>query len=134
MRPERVKAVVEDWSRKLRQHDVRFYVKDYRRINSDDGDLLYLDPPYKVNSPHAFYNGTIDFSQFFNWLGKQQGDYLLSLNGLRDGQDWTVDVPDGLYDEHTFVPAGRSLLVRRNGNGGCELQDSLYVRVAGGEI
>jgi len=129
MRPEKVKSVVEDWSRKLRQHDVRFYVRDYRRITSEDGDLLYLDPPYKVNVRHAFYSGVIDFEQFFHWLGKQQGDYLLSLNGLRGGEDWTVDVPNGLYDEHTFVPAGRSSLAQLNGNRACEVKDSLYVRV-----
>lgn len=101
MHPEMVKSVVEDWSQKLRQHDVRFYVRDYRRTATGKGDLLYLDPPYRVRSRHAFYNGMIDFDQFFHWLRKQPGMYLLSLNGLRDGEDWTVEVPDDLYDEHT---------------------------------
>ncbi len=128
MRPENVKAVVEDWSRKLRDYDVRFYCRDYRRVRAAEGDLLYLDPPYKVNKRHPFYGGMIDFEGFFRWLRGQNGSYLLSLNGLRAGEDWTVEVPDDLYDEHVLIAAGQSSLARLNGNGGCELSDSLYVR------
>jgi len=127
MRPDNVKAVIEDWSGKLRDHDVRFYVRDYRRVRSADGDLLYLDPPYKVNQRHPFYSGMIDFEKFFRWLRRQNGGYLLSLNGLRGGEDWSVDVPEDLYDEHVLISAGKSTLAQLNGNGGCELSDSLYV-------
>ncbi|MEZ6048763.1 MAG: Dam family site-specific DNA-(adenine-N6)-methyltransferase [Planctomycetaceae bacterium] len=129
MRPENVKAVVEDWSQKLREHDVRFYARDYRRIQSIDDDLLYLDPPYRVNHRHPFYSGMIDFEMFFRWLRRQHGDYLLSLNGLRGGEDWSVDVPQDLYDEHIFVDAGKSSLAQLNGNIGGDLEDSLYVRM-----
>lgn len=130
MRPENVKAVVEDWSRKLRENDVRFYVRDFRRVRSSENDLLYLDPPYRVDPRNQFYSsGMIDFEEFFRWLRGQDGSYLLSLNGLRAGEDWTVEVPDDLYDEHVLIAAGQSSLARLNGNGGCELEDSLYLRI-----
>lgn len=129
MSPQNVKAVIEDWSRKLHDHDVRFYVRDYRRVRTVEGDLLYLDPPYKVNQRHPFYSGMIDFDKFFRWLRGQKGSYLLSLNGLREGIDWTVEVPEDLYDEHVLIPAGKSSLAQLNGNSGCELEDSLYLRI-----
>jgi len=105
----------------------------YRRVKSAEGDLLYLDPPYRVDPRNQFYSsGMINFPEFFRWLRCQNGEYLLSLNGLRGGDDCSVEVPEDLYDEHVLIPAGKSSLARLNGNAGCELEDSLYVRIASG--
>jgi len=129
MTPNQVKGVVEDWATKLREHDVRFYVRDYRRIESNDGDLLYLDPPYAVGNRVRFYTGQIDFKLFFRWLSSQRGDYLLSLNGYSDDGDRRVNVPADLYDQHVLVDAGSSSFSRLNGGAEVIVRDSLYVRV-----
>lgn len=129
MTPNQVKGIVEDWATKLREHDVRFYVRDYRRIEISAGDLLYLDPPYAVGNRVRFYSGQIDFNLFFRWLSKQQGDYLLSLNGYSDDEDCRVNVPADLYDQHVLVDAGSSSFSRLNGGEEVVVRDSLYVRV-----
>ena len=129
MTPNQVKGVVEDWATKLREHNVRFYVRDYRRIESDEGDLLYLDPPYAVGNRVRFYSGQIDFNLFFRWLSSQRGDYLLSLNGFSDDEDCRVNVPADLYDQHVLVDAGTSSFSRLNGGDEVVVRDSLYVRV-----
>ena len=45
-----------------------------------------------------FYHGQIDFTRFFDWLGRQGGSYVLSLNGEGKGLR-KVHVPEMLYDE-----------------------------------
>lgn len=45
MDPQAVERLIGDWVSRLRGRDVRFAVRDYRQISTDEGDLLYLDPP-----------------------------------------------------------------------------------------
>ena len=94
--PERIRPVLEDWHRLLKARDVRFFVRDYAEVRSKQGDLLYLDPPYHTDL--RFYHGRIDFDRFFDWLGRQRGPYILSLNGTGNGLR-KIEVPEGLYDE-----------------------------------
>jgi site-specific DNA-adenine methylase len=94
--PERIRPVLEDWHRLLKARDVRFFVRDYAEVRSQEGDVLYLDPPYQTDL--RFYHGRIDFGRFFDWLGRQRGTYILSLNGEGEGLR-KIEVPEGLYDE-----------------------------------
>ena len=129
MTPDRVKGIVEDWSGKLRKHDVRFYVCDYRRIQSSPGDLLYLDPPYRASHQSRIYGKWIDFDQFFRWVRRQQGDYVLSLDGFVEEEDRRVEVPEDLFVQHLLLPNGKTSLPRINGAKAQSVRDSLYVRV-----
>jgi hypothetical protein len=116
---------VETWHRKLVAADVQFAVRDYREIASGPGDLLYLDPPYRTS---ARYYGRIGYSELFGWLGSQQGNYLLSLNGHVGGEDRTLSVPGDLYDEHIQVEAGDMRFLRLSGKTRTAVSDSLYIR------
>lgn len=127
MKPETVRRIILDWSTTLRKHDVRFYCRNYQRIQSSAGDLLYLDPPYRISPRFILYDGPFDFEKFFRWLRKQQSDYLLSLNGFSGEIDMRVDVPVDLYNEHLLVDSGTSSLARMNGNESSALRDSLYI-------
>ena len=129
MNPDRVRSVIEDWSRKLQEADVRFYVRDYRRVETRQNDLLYLDPPYAVDKRSRFYSGQIAFDLFFRWLTKQEGQYVLSLNGDIGDRDQRVDVPPDLYDECLQIQAGKSSLARRNTGAVSTVRDSLYLRI-----
>lgn len=127
MKPDTVRRIILDWSTTLRQHDVRFYHRNYQRVQASTEDLLYLDPPYKISSRFILYNGPFDFEIFFRWMRKQPACYLLSLNGFSGEEDRRIDVPDDLYDEHLLIDCGTSSLRRLNGNKGGALRDSLYV-------
>lgn len=127
MKPDTVRRIILDWSKILRQYDVRFYCRNYQRIQASEGDLMYLDPPYRISPRFVLYNGPFDFERFFRWLRKQPSDYFLSLNGFSGDQDRRIDVPVDLYDEHLLVDSGTSSLARMNGNAGGSLRDSLYI-------
>lgn len=112
--PDRMRPILEDWHRLLKARDVRFRVVDYVEVRSQKGDVLYLDPPYRTDL--RFYHGQIDYERFFEWLGRQAGSYVLSLNGngkgLRD-----VPVPESLYDECRSVRG--------------EMNERVYIKRAG---
>ena len=105
---------------------MRLNVKDYREITAEEGDIVYADPPYKTSG--EYYFGMIDFGEFFGWLRKQQGGYLLSLNGFQGGRDRTVAVPTDLFDDHHVLNNGISPFERLNGDDAPPTQDSLYIR------
>ncbi|WP_197999549.1 DNA adenine methylase [Gimesia chilikensis] len=127
IKPETVRRIILDWSNLLRNYDVRFYCRNYQRIQASEGDLMYLDPPYRISPRFILYSGPFDFEKFFRWLRKQPANYLLSLNGYSGEDDIRVDVPTDLYGEHLLIDSGTSSLRRLNGNEGSALQDSLYV-------
>ncbi|WP_197996560.1 Dam family site-specific DNA-(adenine-N6)-methyltransferase [Gimesia panareensis] len=127
MQPDTVRRIILDWSNILRQHDVRFYCRNYQRIQASGGDLLYLDPPYRISPRFILYTGPFDFEMFFGWLRKQSANYLLSLNGFSGEVDMRVDVPVDLYNEHLLVDSGTSSLAKMNRNVGGALRDSLYI-------
>jgi DNA adenine methylase len=107
--PIRLEAIVDSWHRKLSASSVCFSRRDYRRVRSRPGDLLYLDPPYKTRQ--CIY-GRMHFPDFFKWLSKQEGGYLLSLNGFLGEQDNTVEVPPSLFDQHIQLDAGSNSQLR----------------------
>jgi hypothetical protein len=127
MDPETVRLIVEDWGRRLSSKDVRFSVRDYRQVTTQEGDLLYLDPPYK-NEDGQYYSGMFDLDEFFGWLRSQKCDYLLSLNGHRGDEDRTVPVPTDLFDEHLLIDNGVSPFERLNDDEALPVRDSLYMR------
>ena len=117
--------MVTTWHRKLVAADVPFAVKDYERVISSAGDVLYLDPPYRTD---FVYYGRIDFGDLSAWLRRQRGGYLLSLNGHVGGEDRTVALPGDLYDEHIQIEAGDIPFHRLSGRENKRVTDSLYIR------
>jgi DNA adenine methylase len=113
--PEGIRPVLEDRHRLLKAQNVGFFIRDYSEIRSKADDLLYLDPPYRTEL--RFYHGKIDYQRFFEWLGRQGGAYILSLNGEGKGLR-EVRVPEGLYDE--CLPVGG------------DMDERVYVRRAAG--
>ena len=122
--PQQTRVLLRDWHERLSGRDVDFSVRDYLEVSSRPGDLLYLDPPYRIRRSR-FYNGMIDFREFYSWLGEQKGDYLLSLNGFVGDADQTLDVPAHLYDECVQIDVG---VLPYRGKSSPRVTNSLYVR------
>lgn len=109
IKPESLRDIIFDWS--LRIQGAQFITDDYTNTTAmaKAGDVVYLDPPYFHTRGRYF--GTIDFDRFLEYLEDLNArgiKYLLSLDGIRGQEDYTVDLPKGLYKRHEFIPSGNS--------------------------
>ena len=69
-----------------------------------------------------FFNGKFDCQRFFDWLGRQGGSYVLSLNGEGKGLR-EVHVPETLYDERLSAGGDTErVYVRRAGGTSSQLR------------
>ncbi|MDR2560809.1 MAG: Dam family site-specific DNA-(adenine-N6)-methyltransferase [Holophagales bacterium] len=126
--PERLKAVLRNWSSRLQGVDFRN--GDYWETTEDikEGDFVYLDPPY-LNTKGRYY-GTIDYDRFLrylHWLNQRRVKYALSLDGKRGNRDYSIEVPQELYTRHLMLPSGNSSF-KKVMNKKCEpVLESLYL-------
>ena len=112
--PDRLHKILLEWSEILNANNVEFICQDYKDIESEKGDALYLDPPYACTK--GMYYGGIDLGEFFNWLRVQQGYYLLSFDGISGNTDNTYPIPQDIYSEHKYLKSGDSSFKRLLGN------------------
>lgn len=127
IRPETMRQLLAEWHRLLVTHDVTFTACSYESVRSDEGDFLYLDPPYAAT--RGIYYGCIDYVRFFEWLGTQPAGYALSFDGRCAGQDYTYDVPQHLYTGHYYIRSGNSSFRRVTGRFSDSIvYESLYVK------
>lgn len=70
MHPDKIKKVLTKWGEILKNNNVNFRRCDYTEIlkDVDDGDFIYLDPPYKLTRSTGRYFGKIDFDDMFDRL------------------------------------------------------------------
>lgn len=107
--PDTLEKIIADWSEHI--HNTEFIADDYTVTTSSAkaGDIVYLDPPYFHTKGRYF--GTIDFERFLEYLedlNRRGIKYLLSFDGKRGEEDYTVDLPKELYKRHEFIPSGNS--------------------------
>lgn len=126
--PERLNAIILDWSNHIQCAD--FMAKEYSETTSDakKGDLIYLDPPY-FHTKGRYY-GTIDFERFLSYLDdlNQRGiKYMLSFDGIRGEDDFTVDLPKELYKRHEFIPSGNASFKKVMDKESMQVFESLYL-------
>lgn len=125
MTPEKVEKVVRLWHEKIQ--NVEFCTRDYKELQSEEGDLVYLDPPYKrSNDFRMYFMCHFDFDPFWAWMRLQKGSLFLSLNGFKNEEDCRVDVPVDLYDEAMLIPNGLNKFDQMVHNR-VVAEDSLYI-------
>jgi DNA adenine methylase len=127
MAPETVERLVKEWRRRLADRDITFSVRDYRQIAAEEGDVLYLDPPYETGLGR-YYGGPFNHTRLFEWLRQQPCGYLLSLNGFLGDEDRKLEVPEDLYDEHFIIEGGECAIDRIAGRESRQVSESLYIR------
>lgn len=109
IKPESLKKIILNWSKQIQ--NTEFIANDYTvtTARAKEGDIVYLDPPYFHTKGRYF--GTIDFNRFLRYLedlNKRGIKYLLSFDGKRGEEDYTVDLPKDLYVRHEFLQSGNS--------------------------
>lgn len=107
--PDTLETIIVDWSKHIQ--NTEFIADDYAATTATAkaGDIVYLDPPYFHTKGRYF--GTIDFDRFLEYLEDLNSrgiKYLLSFDGKRGEEDYTVDLPKELFKRHEFIPSGNS--------------------------
>ena len=99
MIPTRLKKTLFEWSDVMRRNNVEFRRCDYNKIfdEVDDGDFLYLDPPYEITRSSGRYFGDIDYYYFFERLRDMSNNnikYALSFENKEDD----IIIPGDCYE------------------------------------
>lgn len=126
--PERLGKIIYDWSYKIQT--AQFVYGDYRLTTetATAGDLVYLDPPY-FHTKGRYY-GTIDYGEFLTFLESLNSKgvkYMLSYDGIRGDDDFTVDLPKELYRRHEMIPSGNSSFKKVMDKEKQQVYESLYL-------
>lgn len=125
--PDKFENIVFEWSDLLKKHYVTFKCMDYKDISTEDGDFMYLDPPYA--NTKGMYSGDFNNKSFFEWLERQPCGYALSYDGKSGDEDNTYDVPENLYNEHVYLKSGNSSFKRiKEVNKDAMVYESLYIK------
>lgn len=127
--PKRLRKIIAIWSNLLNQKNVTFIHRSYNEIQTNQDDLLYLDPPYAHTK--GIYFGVIDYDAFWLWLCQQKGQYLLSFDGKVHEKDYTYEVPKHLYRKHFYIPSGQSSfrkVINNNTQDDIFVYESLYIK------
>ena len=126
--PDRLEKIIMDWSKHIQ--GTNFLAGDYTITTetAKEGDLIYLDPPY-FHTKGRYY-GTIDFDAFFSYLeqlNNRKIKYMLSLDGIRGDDDFTIELPKELYKRHEFIPSGNSSFKKVMDKENLQVLESLYM-------
>ncbi|MBQ2932249.1 MAG: Dam family site-specific DNA-(adenine-N6)-methyltransferase [Clostridia bacterium] len=126
--PDKLEKIIKDWSTRIQNSTFISADYEYTTQTVKEGDLVYLDPPY-FHTKGRYY-GTIDYDRFLNYLdflNKRGAKYILSFDGKRGDDDFTVAIPKDLYKRHEFIPSGKSSFKKVMDKEYLEVYESLYL-------
>jgi DNA adenine methylase len=125
--PDKLYKILEEWSYKLNKNNVQFIVSDYKNINPQENDFIYMDPPYA--NTKGMYFGGLDNEELFDYIRNLKCKYALSFNGKSGDVDNTYKVPKDIYNEHLYIKSGNSSFKRVIGKSNDSIvYESLYLK------
>lgn len=129
MIPTRLQTTLDGWHEVLKGNNVIFKRCDYNEIFDmvDDGDFLYLDPPYEMTRSTGKYFGKIDYIDFFDRLrimNEQGVKYALSFDNEHDEIIVPGDCYNNMYNIKSTHSGFRATTQRMDKN---DVYESLYL-------
>lgn len=107
--PDSLGRIVTEWSRLLNRNQVEFICRTFADVCPQNGDFVYLDPPYA--NTKGMYFGGFDNMELFRWLddaNKKRCKWAMSYAGMAGDEDLTYKVPACLYKKHMYIISGNS--------------------------
>jgi len=127
MNPKEFETTITRWADLLNKNNVEFVCRDYSEINSDNEDVIYLDPPYAGTK--GMYYGTIDYAKLWTWVKNQKGFVALSFDGRTTSTEYSDLVPKDIFKKHKLICSGNSSFRRTIGKSSSEyVYESLYTQ------
>ncbi|MGB7585266.1 MAG: Dam family site-specific DNA-(adenine-N6)-methyltransferase [Terriglobales bacterium] len=115
--PESFGARVDEWHERTK--GTTFLCQPYEdaMAGTDEGDLVYCDPPYSHSQTILYGAQSFDLEHLFQVIAncKRRGVYVaLSIDGTKKSGSKVCElpVPPGLFEREIFVHCGRSMLRR----------------------
>lgn len=128
IRPEKLEKLIFEWYELIKANNVSFLNCSYKDFHPEKDDFVYVDPPYC--NTKGIYSEKFDAEEFFEWLRDLPCFYALSYDGIAGGDDFTVEIPEDLYDEHFYIESGNSSFRRLfRGKNDVKVAESLYVKL-----
>ena len=126
--PDSLEKIILDWSKHIQR--AKFISSDYKVTteSAKKGDLIYLDPPY-FHTKGRYY-GSINFDTFFTYLehlNSKGVKFMLSFDGIRGQNDFTVEIPKDLYKRHEYIASGNSSFKKVMDKENIKVLESLYL-------
>jgi len=122
--PKTINKIIMNWSNKLNEKNVEFICSDYKDIQPNESDFMYLDPPYVDTD--SFYFGKFELDEFIKYLRNLKCKYIMSFNGKRSNTDTTYNIPKDLYTKHFYMKSCVSGFKKLNKEID-KVQESLYI-------
>ncbi len=129
MKPSRLKKTLFEWHDIMKGNNVEFIRCDYNTIfdGVDDGDFLYLDPPYEINRSTGRYFGKVDYIDLFDRLrilNDREIKYALSFDNEHDD----IIVPGDCYEnQYNIKSTNGSFRTTVQGQKKTGIYESLYI-------
>jgi DNA adenine methylase len=104
IKPKRLERDIWNWHNIVKGNNIEFRRCDYNVIfdQVEDGDFLYLDPPYELTRNTGRYFGKIDYIDFFDRLR------IMNEEGIRyavsyDNEKNEIIVPGDCYENKVNI-------------------------------
>lgn len=126
--PDKFAKIVTEWNHLINDNNVTFICCTYEEIKPEEGDFIYLDPPY-ANTKGMYQEGSFDNQKMFEWMRNLPCGYALSYDGLSGNQNKTFNVPKDIYKKHHYIRSGNSSFKRiTESNKNAEVYESIYLK------
>ena len=128
MRPEKMAAIIVDWSIMLNKYNVELVHGDYKDVISSakENDFVYMDPPYP-KSNGIYFTEEFNKEELFDFIHKLPCKWALSYDGTSGKENNTFAVPEHIYKTHKYLDASYSSFKKIVKQEDAKVFDSLYL-------
>ena len=128
MRPDRLAAIIVDWSIMLNKYNVEFVHSDYKDViaNAKENDFVYMDPPY-ANASGMYFAEEFNKEELFDIIHKLPCKWALSYDGTSGKDNNTFPVPEHIYKTHKYLDASYSSFKKIVKQEEAKVNDSIYL-------
>jgi DNA adenine methylase len=128
MRPDKLAAIIVDWSIMMNKYNVELVHGDYKDVISSatENDFIYMDPPY-AKSTGMYFANEFNKDELFEIINKLQCKWALSYDGISGKEDNTFEVPKHIYKTHKYLNASYSSFKKIVKQEVSNVKDSIYL-------